>query len=255
MDGTAKITEADTGVCKHVFGLQGGDVKQFQAAFSSDGTHILITSKMSYESPGVAQLFDVATGQRLQVFGGLTGNKDGKFRGRILSAQFSHNGERILTLGPKGGYDLKVITVYDTKTGAEIAVADVAVSMDFAAWSRDGSMVIAASPQGSAELIDAQSGSHAGSIDGHTDDLLFDAVASEHPKIAVNADGKKVLLACCDATARILEASQAGAETGSLKLSRVLRGHLDTVVSAAWSPDDTYVLTASLDGCAKLPGK
>ena len=60
-----------------------------------------------------------------------------------------------------------------------------------------------------------------------------------------SADGKTVLTASCDKTARLWDVA-------SGKELRVLRGHEDRVNSAQFSADGKTVLTASLDKTARL---
>lgn len=60
-----------------------------------------------------------------------------------------------------------------------------------------------------------------------------------------SSDGKKILSASADGTAKIWDANDG-------KLLRSFEGHKDSVRSAAFSPDNNKIITASLDGTVKI---
>jgi WD40 repeat protein len=62
---------------------------------------------------------------------------------------------------------------------------------------------------------------------------------------AFSPDGRRIVTASLDKTARIWDASS-GQEI------HVLRGHEDSVSSAAFSPDGTRIVTASLDNTVRV---
>src|SRR5262245_38535212 len=78
--------------------------------------------------------------------------------------------------------------------------------------------------------------------------LTTDSHEHEVVSAAYSNDGKRVVTASSDRTARLWDA-ETGAEIA------VLRGHESAVVSAAFSPDDKQVVTRSLlDSTARLWG-
>ncbi|WP_437689824.1 nSTAND1 domain-containing NTPase [Sorangium sp. So ce176] len=70
-----------------------------------------------------------------------------------------------------------------------------------------------------------------------------------HPDLVIQAgyspDGKRIVTACADATARVWNADGTGEPV-------VLRGHGDRVSSAAFSPDGKRIVTASSDKTARV---
>ena len=63
---------------------------------------------------------------------------------------------------------------------------------------------------------------------------------------AFSPDGKRIVTASCDKTARLWDA-----ETGK-PIGEPLKGHTDACVSAAFSPDGKRIVTASADKTARL---
>jgi WD40 repeat protein len=88
-----------------------------------------------------------------------------------------------------------------------------------------------------ARLWDSEeSGAEIAVLQGHTN-MVLDA--------AFSPDGKRVIIASGDNTARLWDA-QSGVEAS------VLRGHSSLVLSAAFSANGKRVVTASADSTAKL---
>jgi len=103
-----------------------------------------------------------------------------------------------------------------------------------AAYSRDGSRVIAVGGDYKGHIWDAQSGRLMATLTGHTNAVTW---------AAFSPDGKQVVTASWDKTARIWDA-----QTGNLL--HTLSGHADRVLSAEFSPDGKTILTASQDDTA-----
>ena len=76
-----------------------------------------------------------------------------------------------------------------------------------------------------------------GSFSGHEDDIR---------SAAFSPDGKRIVTASWDRTARIWDAA-----TGK-PIGEPLRGHEDVVMSAAFSPDGQRIVTASKDRTARV---
>eukprot|EP00929_Paragymnodinium_shiwhaense_P079852 TRINITY_DN41621_c0_g1_i1.p1 TRINITY_DN41621_c0_g1~~TRINITY_DN41621_c0_g1_i1.p1 ORF type:complete len:798 (-),score=203.71 TRINITY_DN41621_c0_g1_i1:39-2432(-) len=279
-DGTAKLIDAQTGVFTRIFQGRGST---FAAEFSADGQYIMMLSKESWDEAGVVQVFETGSGERSHVLGADAAGKRSKdgsmaLRGQVHAAAFGPRnrcGDFLLTVGPAQGASedgdpsvgTRLVTVYDLAKGGELvhASAEVGVTKDSAAWLPDASGFLAASPRGSAKRFDILgSCTCTGGIDGHVDNLLFDTPSVRRSRAVLSADGRRLLLACRDGTARVLllpggadvvEASEGaaeGEELPALRLARVLRGHVDAVLFACFSPDESSILTASADGTAKL---
>ena len=73
---------------------------------------------------------------------------------------------------------------------------------------------------------------------------IFGGHSNEVTAVAWSPDGRHILTASMDGTARIWDAT-----TGDTTLTLT---HTDTVTAVAWSPDGRHILTASMDGTARI---
>jgi WD40 repeat protein len=110
------------------------------------------------------------------------------------------------------------------------------MSVFSAAFSRDGSRIVTASPDSTARIWDATTAEEIAVLRGR-DGRLSSA--------AFSADGSRIVTASEDKTAHIWDAATA-------KEIAVLRGHEGSVRSAAFSPDGSRIVTASLDNTARI---
>ncbi len=103
-----------------------------------------------------------------------------------------------------------------------------------AAYSRDGSRIVAVGGDYKGHIWDAQSGRLTATLTGHTKAVAW---------AEFSPDGKQVVTASQDETARIWDA-------GSGALLHTLSGHKGVLYMATFSPDGKSILTASADDTA-----
>jgi WD40 repeat protein len=221
-DNTARIWDAAT--VQGIRVLRGHESSLVSAAFSANGKHI-VTASLDKS----ARIWDAATNQEIAT---LLGHEDS-----VKSAAFSPDGGQIVTASSDNS-----ARIWDTATAREIAIL-----------RRHESSVVseALSPHGS-RTVAVSSGSEAATarqlaIVRHFEDGMNSAASktdyAESTGGDVNSagfspDGKRIVTASSDCTARIWDAATA-------REIIILRGHAGRVNSAAFSPDGRRVVTAS----------
>jgi WD40 repeat protein len=231
-DKTARIWDAETG--RPIAVLRGhGDGLQ-SAAFSPDGQRVLTASWDK-----TARIWDAATGTTIAVLQGHTA--------AVMSAAFSPDGRRVLTASSDGS-----ARIWDAATGGTITILRGAVQsgdvglVKSAAFSPDGRRVVTASADKTARIWDAETGRPIVALEARERPLLRSPYISDGlVSVAFSADGRRVVTASQDATARIWDA-----ETGSEVA--VLEGHAGSGAIAVLSPDGRRVVTASLYGAMRV---
>jgi WD40 repeat protein/tRNA A-37 threonylcarbamoyl transferase component Bud32 len=236
-NGAAVVHDAETG--RQAAVLNGHSAPVLAAAFSPDKRTVATTS-----SDQTACLWEAATGKLLHTLRG--------HRCAVGTALFSPDGKRLLTLGtgmthrfqdgqasPGPSDEDAAGRLWDTATGKEVVTlkhAGAAVRPFHAAafW-----------PNGTAIVLGAASG--LGLWDAATGapkslSFPYSPAATHEATVAVSPIGM-ILSAGGDRTPRLYALDREVA---------VLRGHDDTVHTAAVSPDGRRVVTASADGTARL---
>lgn len=141
---------------------------------------------------------------------------------RIESAQFSPNGQRIIT----ASWD-KTARVWDATTGQALAVLrgheGPVISAQF---SPDGQRIATASADRTARVWDAATGRELMALRGHLDRVN---------SVQFSPDGQQIVTASWDGTARVWNAS-----TGKELVA--LRGNVGFVESAQFSPDGQQIV-------------
>jgi WD40 repeat protein len=242
------------------------------AAFSADGTKILTAA-----ANGTIRIFDAATGAQLAAFAGagplnsaalsrdgsriVTANDDGSARvldagnGEITevltppggngyavsSAAFSPDGKQIVTTYADG-----IARIWDARTGRLLRslTGDHFNVLLGAAFSPNGKYVITASSSGHARIYDAYTGAQVR--------VLSDSSVME--SAAFSPNGKYVVTAGGAGHARIWNVST-GKQVAELAAPTYQYGRSTvhtTAFSAAFSPNDRYVVTAGSDGVARI---
>jgi len=219
-DGTARIWDAETG-------QQLKKLEQYMdwvltAAFSPDGKKVVVTGHDKD-----ALVFDADSGQLIKI---LSGHANG-----VCSAVFSPDGKTILT----GGHD-RTVRIWNSDTGDELRQLGEEIDAKsknsyFAAFSPDGKKVVITGDDESL-ILDAESGAVLKILIGHTNRVC---------SAAFSRDGKKIVTASYDNTAKIWE-------TATGKELQTLEGHIDWVRAAAFSPDGKKVITVSDDETARI---
>jgi WD40 repeat protein/tRNA A-37 threonylcarbamoyl transferase component Bud32 len=227
-DDKGSIWELSTG--KRILGLQWKDrgVMLDSLQFSPDGQRLL--GVIGWDG---VPLWDATNGKLQNVLEGA----------RV--ARFSPDGRRIVTAERTG-------RISDTATGKELLVlgGEGAPPIYDAVFSPDGKQVLT---RVSGPHISQGWGEHTSAFlwDTATGKQLLALKNSEEygigscASIAFHPDGRRILTASSDMTARIWDAV-----TGAELL--VLRGHTRSVNRAAYSPDGKQVVTTSDDKTARL---
>jgi WD40 repeat protein len=152
-----------------------------------------------------------------------------KHKSRVISAVFSPDGTKILTVSSDHTaklWDSKGILLVDLNKHTD--------DVNSAAFSPNGTKIITASDDHTAKLWNL-SGKLLANLDMHTDDV-FHAVFSP--------DGTKILTASKDHTAKLWDSDG--------KLLADLNKHTARLGGAIFSPDGSKILTLSWDNTAKL---
>ncbi len=187
------------------------------AAYSPDGTRILTAA--GHFAP---RLWDAKTGIELAA---LPLEDD-----YVGSAFYSPDGTRIATISGHG-----VVHVRDAQSGV-LYLTITKVGNRALAYSADGQRLVVGSLDGTARIVDANTGK---------DLRVFTPTPNNKLEgVAFSPDGAHIATSWADSTARIWNA-----RTGAEEL--VLTGH-DEVGSVIYSPDGKTVLTASADGNARI---
>jgi len=218
-DSTARLFDTECGTCMQIFDGHNGAI--LTAAFSKDASLILTAS-----SDCTAKLFDAQKGTCSQSF---TGHSK-----PLTGACFSPDESEILTTS----YD-NTARLFDVSNGScKRVISGLSVATVMAVFLLpDAKLILATSLEnGSAKLIDKESGDCKQSFHGHRKQLRT---------VASSPDGKTVLTCSRDNTVKLFD-------TESGDCLQTFQGHLKPVGRAIFSSDATQVLSVSDDCSAKL---
>jgi WD40 repeat protein len=217
-DKTARIWEAATGRALQI--LRGHDGEVHTAVFSPDGHQIITSSE-----DGTARVWETATGRLLLSLSG--------HRGAVTSAAVSSDSRWILTVGAD-----RTARIWDATTGkSRLVIEDLSSPFPIAIFSPDSRFVVTANSDLTAQLWDIATGKQV---------RLFSQTAlvgAAFETLSFSHDGRWLLAAGLDAYVYDIA-------TGATLAT--LRGHQLSIWSAAFSPDDQFIVTASEDGTARV---
>jgi len=244
MDGTVKLWSTDPPPA--FISLEGHSQAVWTAAFSPNGSRIA-TGSMDQ----TARIWDATNGTLLRTV---------LVRFPVVSLAFSHDGERLATVGPANRaciWKVGGVTASGSKgrlpTGsstsrrdpqAEPPVMDDAVAhlighaaaVMAVAWSPDDRWLATGGKDNTARIWDAVTGTEQRRLDGHKD--LISAVA-------FSPDGQIVATGGGDGTARLWSVT-----SGQCLL--ILTNHPGGVLSVAFSPNGRVLATGGADAMARL---
>jgi WD40 repeat protein len=216
--------------------LSGHRERVISAAFSPDGRRVVTAS-----DDGAARIWDRDTGELLNILDGAAA--------RMGRAKFSHDGQQVLA----GGAGMA--RIWNASTGAELAVFRAARFVQCVAFSPDDRRLVTASQDGSVVLWNTETGDRIANFGQYDNTLEVELAAPYHLhdgtpilfmfSVAFAPDGRRVLTASADRTARIWIP-----ETG--KEIACFSGHSHYVTGAAFSPNGRRVVTGSADKTARV---
>ena len=213
-DRTAKVWEIASG--KMLADLKGHSAPIWPAWFSPDGKKIITGS-----NDGVSKIWDASSGTLLV---DLLGHSL-----EIGSAEFSPDGKKIITSSMDS-----TVKIWDAATGK--ILIDLSEHIDyvrFAHFSPDGKKFLSGSNDGKVKIWDVSTGKKLFELLGKKKEP-GDNFADYYPDVVMAAhfspDGKKILTAYMDSTAKIWDAA-----TGKLILN--IKKDYEYVNSASFSPD------------------
>lgn len=230
-DNTAKVWDAYSGSLLITLPDHKGHVNG--VSFSPDGSKIATTS-WGGGKDGI-KLWDANTGILIRT---ISGHKEDN-----LCVSFSPDGSKILT----GGSD-NTAKIWETNTGDLILTFWGHINLDgyvqSAAYSPDGSKIISTNVNAQTAILwDANTGVEILSLH-HKIKGGFKSISSILG-VAYSPDGKTILAACWDSTAKIFDAN-----TGDL--IRIFSGHNFLVFNVSYSPDGNRIVTGSWDKTVKI---
>ncbi|MDG3008423.1 protein kinase domain-containing protein [Paludisphaera mucosa] len=225
-DKTARVWDAASGA--ELLTLRGHARRVFSALFSPDGSKVVTASE-----DRTARVWDAASGAATLTLKG--------HGSAVWAARFSPDGSRVITaaLGTLESTRVKPepARIWDAKTGPGPFTLEGGRGSARASFSPDGAKVAAirwAADPSESRVLDARTGRPSlrlGSGGGIS--------------IEFSRDGKRIVTADYDGTARIWDA-RGGGNLISLK------GHGGFLTAASFSPDGSRVVTAGVDGTARL---
>jgi WD40 repeat protein len=264
-DRTAKVWDAESGA--EVLTLKGHSNIVTSAVFSPDGARVVTASgELSGTLDRTVKVWDAKTDTEVLTLKAHTGT--------VNSASFSPDGMRVVT----GDTDQTLIygtaKVWDAKTGAAVVTlkghtGKASANVLSVSFSPDGSQVVTGSRDGSARVWDAKSGAEVFTLKGHIVQVI---------SVSFSPDGERILTGSFDGTAKVWDANSRAAiltlkvDSAAVDMySRVMdaksagrlmdaksaailtpKGFRSLPTSATFSPDSAQIVTASLDGTAKV---
>jgi WD40 repeat protein/serine/threonine protein kinase len=190
------------------------------AAFSPDETRIVSASR-----DGTVAVWEAESGKMLAVMRGVHDS--------VTSVSFSAHGKRVAS-----GFSDHTIQIWDSATGRQVAtLKGHAGSVTAVAFSPDDRCLVSGSSDETVRLWDATSGHLVATIGSETGAVLSVAFSPEGERVVFGTEGR---------VAHLWEGqgcSESEATWGTSSFA-TLTGHKGPVISVAFNPDGTRILTA-----------
>jgi len=197
--------------------LAGGTGKEFQIAYSPDGSVIAAVEADE------AKVWDAQTGEPL---GSLA--YDGM--GTVNALAFSPDGAQLAVA------DNTTITLWDMNNGKQVWQSAALSQPSALAFNADGRLLAAGESNGKVELLDAADGFSIKVITAHQNAVLAVAFSPDSAFVATGSQDKTAVIWDVD--------------TGEA-IQRLV-GHTDPVLSLTYGPEGRSLLTGSWDGAVRL---
>lgn len=273
-DKTAGVWDISSGAETAV--LKGHEGAVERAEFSPDGSRILTAAR-----DGTARLWNAISGEQLFVLQPV---------GNYPTAIFSPNGDRVLTAGQDSdatlwdartgtkvlsvssdGYTRAafnsagrsfatayrgVVSIWNTADGVLTRSIRVSCWPYSLAFSPDGSRILSGAWApltygGPSTLIDVSKGTEIAKLAGNTSDTQLNGVIFSH-------GGQRIATVSLDGAARIWDGASGtphgllGQEVSGLRLTDIGGDVRDEEMNGAFSPDDHFLATASVNGPIRI---
>jgi WD40 repeat protein len=244
-DGTARVWDVASG--REL--LKVGDGKRYplvHVTFSPEGGKVLtagdqwtpIRPGSNYIHHG-AQLYDMNTGERLQVFAG--------HRSSLSYAGYSPKGERIVTTSADGS-----ARIFDARTGALLMNLDEGGMKGGGSFSPDGRLLITTGL--SVELFDTRSGKHLARLwrDSGFFGMVDAAFSPDGRRIATGGTDGKVLIWDVSSGKLVRELGEIVPVNASTYFGRIYNVRAIARVAFSPEPDGRFLAAGGADGRVEI---
>jgi WD40 repeat protein len=235
LGSSALVIDASTR--RSMIELSGTGIGFDGAAFSPNGRLIATIEHPVTVEPGKVVIWDAHTGQAVDTLD----------RGRFTAAAFSPDGRRLVTASRAGRHEeLGIARVWDIESGNLISTCSGhRAAINTVHFSPDGRLLVTTSQDSTARVWDARTGTPLGEPMRHSRTVRNPGPRRGVSSAYFSADGRRVVTASSDGTARVWDALSGSPLTEPMR-------HSDVVVRATFSPDSRRVLTASFDSTARI---
>ena len=232
-DGKLKLWDAATGALQRTF---EGQEPISSVAFSPDGALLLSGSRGWWTT----KLWDAATGAQLRTFEGHTDD--------VTSVAFSPDGTKVLS-----GSEDKTLKLWDAATGSLLRTFEGhANGVNSVAFSPDGASVLSGGRDKKLKLWDAATGALLRTFEGHINGINSVAFSPDGARVLSGGGGMDLRLKRLSKRLGVSDDTVKLWATSTGQLLRTFEGHASEVLSVAFSPDGTRVVTGDLDQTAKV---